>query len=79
MAGEGPPSTTFPLAPAKSWMPTFVGMTGGRCGIRVGLSVHWYQAAPFGRSRISGASERSVRQMQRSLTVHHTFTAADNL
>jgi hypothetical protein len=27
MAGEGPPSTTFLLASAKSWMPTSVGMT----------------------------------------------------
>ena len=28
IAGEGPPSTTCLLATAKSWMPTFVGMTG---------------------------------------------------
>ncbi len=27
MAGGGPPSTPYLLASAKSWMPTFVGMT----------------------------------------------------
>ena len=30
MAGGGPPSTTFFRGAAKSWMPTFVGMTGER-------------------------------------------------
>jgi hypothetical protein len=28
MAGAGPPSTICLLATAKSWIPTFVGMTG---------------------------------------------------
>ena len=43
MAGVGPPSTTFLVASAKSWMPTFVGMTMCTAAEEFDHSAGWYK------------------------------------